>query len=358
MSYLLPLGPFHPAWRGPLRLVLRVENEAVIDLEYKDGYNQRGVAERLTRVSLPKALQLVGRICGVDAQAHTLGFCLALEQLLGAAPPERATMLRTAVAELERAVAHLEALASVLSLMGLTRDSNTLSALRAGLLECQGTLCGAPLSSDYCLPLGVRQDLSADGREDLLLALRRFERNLYRFIDRFIDARGVLRRTVGIGCLSNEAARQYGLRGPLARAAGIASDVRSDAPYAGYERLEVRPIVQQRGDVYSRLVVLLLESLESANLLLQILSSLPEGDWMGNTLDEIPAGSATATVESSRGLLRYRLESDGRRLTAVTIDAPHQLDRLLVRTLLQGALVDDAALIVASTAPCMACAEG
>ena len=66
---------------------------------------------------------------------------------------------------------------------------------------------------------------------------------------------------------------------------------------------------------------------------------------------------ATATVESARGTLRYTVQSNGVKLTSVRIDAPRQFDRLLSRTLLAGMAVDDAALILASTAPCIACAE-
>jgi Ni,Fe-hydrogenase III large subunit len=41
----------------------------------------------------------------------------------------------------------------------------------------------------------------------------------------------------------------------------------------------------------------------------------------------------------------------------VRIDTPRQLDRLLARTLLSDALIDNAVVIIASTDPCTACAE-
>jgi Ni,Fe-hydrogenase III large subunit len=68
-------------------------------------------------------------------------------------------------------------------------------------------------------------------------------------------------------------------------------------------------------------------------------------------------GQGSGLVEGPRGLIRYVVESDGRRMTHVRIDAPRQLDRLLARTLLSGALIDNAVAIVASTDPCTACAE-
>ena len=81
MSYSLALGPFHPAWRGPQRFVFKLDGERVADIEYTDGFNERGCAGRLARLALPQALHLVTRICGTCSFAHSLAFCQALEQL-------------------------------------------------------------------------------------------------------------------------------------------------------------------------------------------------------------------------------------------------------------------------------------
>ena len=56
-------------------------------------------------------------------------------------------------------------------------------------------------------------------------------------------------------------------------------------------------------------------------------------------------------------MIRYVVESDGRRITRVRIDAPRQIDRLLARTLLANALLDNAVAIIASVDTCTACAE-
>ena len=56
-------------------------------------------------------------------------------------------------------------------------------------------------------------------------------------------------------------------------------------------------------------------------------------------------------------LIRYTIESDGRKITQARIDTPRQLDRLLARTLLSGALIDNTVAIIASIDSCTACAE-
>jgi hypothetical protein len=210
--------------------------------------------------------------------------------------------------------------------------------------------------------LGFRGDtrpapLSAREREVVLIALPKLNRALYRIADRLIDHRPLLARTIEVGTLPREAAEQFGVRGPLARASGIARDARADHRYAGYPHLAFKPITQDGGDVYARLVLLLLEAYESVKLIEQALKDLADRHSQGELPEELPAGQGASAVEGPHGLIRYVVESDGRRITRVRIDTPRQLDRLLARTLLSDALIDNAVAIIASTDPCTACAE-
>lgn len=52
---------------------------------------------------------------------------------------------------------------------------------------------------------------------------------------------------------------------------GVASDLRSDLPYAAYEELGFKLIVENGGDVRTRVVVRALEMLESIRLIEQAL---------------------------------------------------------------------------------------
>lgn len=357
MRYTLALGPFDPTLRGPQRLVLTIEGEVISDVAYRAGYNERRCAERLSRLNLDQAFHLVTRICGTEAHAHALAFCQAIESLMQLEVPERAAYLRSAVAELERLASHLGALTALFDTLGLSRHTETLQKLGEGVHQAMLLLAGSRSAPAVCLPGGVRHNVDDHQRSELLPILSRIHRRLFRLIDQTIDGRALLARTVNVGVLSQGAVEQFGLRGPLARASGLTADLRADAPYAAYARLTVQPVVQEGGDVYARLVVLLLEAFESVKLVEQALEHLPDGPWEGALPGALLAGRADAAVESPHGLLRYMLESDGRRLTSVTIDAPRQLDRLVTRTLLVGSLLDDVPLIVTSTDPCPACAE-
>src|SRR5918912_212095 len=119
VTYSLALGPFHPAWRGPQRFDIKVNGEHVADVEFQDGFNERGCAKRLPRLDLPQALHLVTRICGTCSFAHSLAFCQALEQLCGLKVSERAAALRCVAAELERIASHVRAAATLLQALGM-----------------------------------------------------------------------------------------------------------------------------------------------------------------------------------------------------------------------------------------------
>jgi Ni,Fe-hydrogenase III large subunit len=282
-----------------------------------------------------------------------MALCQAIEALLGLEPPPRAAWLRVAAAELERAGSHLATLAALFEILGM-------ATLGAAFAE-QGQAARAALTTltrgrpgDWLRPGGLGREPSAEELEALGRAARVLER-LFLIAERALAARPLLARTVDVGVISQGAAAQFGLAGPLARAAGLGADLRRDAPYAAYGELHPDVAPQEGGDVYARILVLLLESLESLKLVERAASELPEGPWRGELPETLPTGAATAAVEAPRGPLRYSVESDGRRIMTVSAQVAPQLDRLLARTALAHAALDDAALIIVSTDPCDSC---
>jgi ech hydrogenase subunit E len=204
-------------------------------------------------------------------------------------------------------------------------------------------------------PGGLEHDPTQTQIDQAGLFLAKLNRLLYPLIERLIDHQALLARTVDVGTIPRAAAEQYGLQGPLARASGIGRDVRADQPYEQYALLPFRVITQENGDVYARLVVLLLEAFESIKLGEAILRDVMVGEWQV-ALPELPeTGNAHMAVESPYGAIRSVFEAKERRLVRITIETPRQFDRLLVRTLLSGALTDDIAVIIASANQCLSC---
>ena len=358
MTYTLALGPFEMAWRGPQRLVLSVEGERIVESTYRDNAGERGVAVQIPRLSVDDAVHLVSRSCDTCSHAHAIAFCQALETLAGAAAPERALALRCAAAEIERLQSHLVALQRVFGALGLAPTERELGGHLQQVRAALALLVGAEGPRELCAPGGVRRDLPDDKRAALLVLLQKLNRALFRTVEALIDRRSLLRATADVGVLARPAAESFALRGPVARASGIAADERIDRPYGFYGAIERRVVTQEGGDAYARLVVLLLESFESVQLAERALADLPGGAWAAPFPAQIPPGEASASVEAPRGRLTYTLTAGRGRISAAQIDAPRQLDRLLARALLVGARVDDVPLILHSLDVCMACSEG
>lgn len=332
----------------------------VADVAYRAGYNERGCASRLPQLPLEQALHLVSRVCAASSHAHTMAFCQALETLLERELSPRAARLRCALAEIERLSAHLATLTTLFAALGQNQTHAHLQRLTETSRHAMHHLSGARLIPDQCLPGGLRRNPTNEQCSETLGKLAHLREHLRVLFDQATNDSAFSARTVDTGTLARPAVEQFGLRGPLARAAGVEFDTRLDEPYAAYPLLDVNRVVEENGDVHDRMVVLLLEAFESIRLVEHALDELPTEPptrWEGSLPREIPAGEASSSVESPQGMLCYTLESDGRRLISVAIDPPHQLDRLLARALLAGTRLDNVTLIVLSMAPDMACAE-
>lgn len=357
MSYLLPLGPFHPALRTPQRIVVRAEGDLIQDIEHRDGYSARNITDRIRRADISRSYTLVNRVCGVHSHHHALAWTLALESLAGLTVPPRADMLRAVAAELERAASHLQTTGIVFELLGLGQVQQQIVALREWVLAAMQHLTGHRLVVDFARPGGVQVDLTNEERAAMQRLVKRPSDVLYRLIDRTIRRRAFTRRVVGVGSLLQPAAETLGVTGVLGRASGIQRDLRVDAPYAAYADFKPAQVTQTGGDAYARIMLLLLEAYDSLQIVLRLLEQLPDGEWQGQTVERVRAGTAAITVEAPAGPLRYTLRSDGTLLNELRIEllgAPH---RLVLRALLAGQLVEDAAIIVASMGACMTCAE-
>lgn len=349
MSYSLTLGPEHPAWRGQQRYQVDLAGEVVGEVEFSNEQRMRGWAERLLRADLPDTVVQASRLCPNCGVAHGLACALALEQLYRLEPLPRGQALRCAAAELERAVAHIGAAARTLAALGMFPTGVALNDLALAMQQVVQQFGSVAIG-------GMQRDLQRTQADELLVTLPKLNRSLFRVIDGLIDNQPLLTRTIEVAVLSKSAAEQFGVRGVLARASGIGLDLRSDHPYEIYAQLPIRVIIQEGGDLYARLVVLLLEGLESVKLAEQIIRELPNGAVKPTKLPELIPGQAQATVEAPCGPLRYLIETNGTRLTRVVADPPRQLDRLLARTLLVGALIDNIVAIIAAVDHCPFCA--
>ncbi|HJJ96245.1 MAG TPA: nickel-dependent hydrogenase large subunit [Methanocorpusculum sp.] len=106
-SYIVPVGPIHPALKEPVHIELTVVGEEVISADFTPGQTHRGIEWMGLSRNPVQIVHLTGRICGICGVTHSLAFARAVEQIADITVPERADYVRVIIAEFERIQSHL-----------------------------------------------------------------------------------------------------------------------------------------------------------------------------------------------------------------------------------------------------------
>ena len=360
MSYRIPIGPFHPALEEPYKLDLVCEGETVIGAELHVGFNFRNIEYLAERRNYQQVIALVERVCGICSNVHSVTFCLTVERLLGVEVPERAQYIRVAMAELERLHSHILWCGIAAKLIGFKTMFMSCFAMREKVMDTLELISGNRVNYGMNCIGGVVRDITEHAM--ILEIVNSIERELIgSIIPVFTTDSTVRGRCEGIGILTKEQAQAMGLVGPLARASGVAQDLRKDAPYMVYDRLEFDVPVQTSGDVAARLVVRALELIESCKILRQVMRDMPEGPIAASTGSprlKVPAGTAVARIEAPRGEVFYAVTSNGTDIPQrVKVRTPTFANMPSMQWAVVGAQLADAPLIQASIDPCYSCTD-
>ena len=106
MSYIVPIGPYHPALEEPIHAKLYTEGEVIRDADVFVGYNHRGIEKLATERNAIQTLVLVERVCGICSHSHALTYAMCVESINGIEVPKRGQYIRVITAELERLHSH------------------------------------------------------------------------------------------------------------------------------------------------------------------------------------------------------------------------------------------------------------
>ena len=355
MSYKIPIGPYHPALEEPYKIELTCEGEVVRDATQQVQFNSRAVEWLAERRNYIQNITLVERVCGICSHVHTHCFCMAVEELAGLHPPERAQYIRVIMAELERLHSHLLWTGLAADVMGFQTVFMTCLALRERLMDTLETISGNRVNYSMNCIGGVNRDIV--DLELVLSTVRHLAQETERtLIPIFSTDRTIKARCTGVGILSREQAIAWGAVGPTARASGVSQDIRRDAPYAVYDKIQFDVPENKSGDVMARVVVRLHEMLQSCRIVEQAVSHIPPGPIHGRDFVEVPPGEAVARVEAPRGECFYYVASDGSDTpTRVKIRTPSFMNMPTVGIMAQGANLSEVPLIQASIDPCYSC---
>ena len=364
-NYTLNFGPQHPAAHGVLRLVLELDGEVVQRADPHIGLLHRGTEKLAESKTFIQSLPYMDRLDYVSMMCNEHAYCLAIEKLAGIEVPLRAQYIRVMFAEITRSLNHLLWIgAHALDIGAMTMFLYAFRE-REDLMDCYEAVSGARMHAAYFRPGGVYRDLPDsmpqytvskiknarelaklnEGRQGTMLDFiedftKRFPEKVDEYETLLTDNRIWKQRTVGIGVVSPERAKNLGLTGAMLRGSGIAWDLRKTQPYDVYDRVDFDVPVGVTGDCYDRYLVRMEEMRQSNRIVQQCVAWLkanpgpvitdnhkfapPSREDMKSNMEElihhfklftegmhVPEGEAYAAVEHPKGEFGIYLVSDG-----------------------------------------------
>src|ERR671930_2681695 len=256
---LLNVGPAHPAMHGIIRIITRLDGEQIVDVDVEIGYLHRGFEKMSETVDYNGVIPYTDRLNYVSPLINNMGYCMAVEKLLGISVPERCHYIRVIMSEISRITDHLTCVgASAMELGAFTVFLYMIKA-REFLWELVESVTGARLTVSYCRVGGVKGDLPEGFAEQCRRAFEETRTVLAESHALLTRNRIFVDRMVGVGALSREETIAYAITGPLLRAAGVGYDVRRAQPHWAYDRVEFEIPTQKDGDNYARYLVRMAE---------------------------------------------------------------------------------------------------
>ncbi|MDD2214462.1 MAG: NADH-quinone oxidoreductase subunit C [Oscillospiraceae bacterium] len=354
----VPIGPQHPSLDEPSTFTITLEGEKVEGAVIGIGYNHRGLEKACESRTYVQDLYIIERVCGICSHAHTTAYCMCVEQLAGVTVPPRAEYIRLIVGEMERLHSHL----LWLGVAGHEIGFDTLFMMswrdRERVLDILTVLGGNRINYGINCLGGVRRDIDPGLAQDILKTMDFLETEIEYYLKLAETDSTLAARLAGVGVLSKADCLLYGAAGPVARAAGIADDVRQIEPYGAYRDIPVRVVTDDHADVFGRTLVRIKEMLESIRLIREALRLLPEGPLTVRVPRRIPAGEAIIRVEAPRGEDLHYLRATGTDMPdRVRVRAPTECNWHGMQHMLEGGYLSDVPITIAAIDPCYSCTD-
>ena len=305
------VGPVHAGVIEPGHFRFQCHGEQVFHLEISLGYQHRGVERALVGGPTKRTIHYAETLAGDTTIGHTTAYVRVLEALAEAKVSGRAQALRGIALELERLANHTGNLGALANDVGFLPTASYCGRLRGDFLNMTAVICGSRFGRGLVRPGGVAFDVDKARVDDLLNRLDAAARDVEQAVNFLWRTASVQARFEDTGTVSRELAREIGLVGPVARACGLARDVRHDHPWGIYRFSQIPVAVLETGDVFARAFVRWLEIQRSITFVRDQLRALPAGAARGACGPLAPWKGCVSLVEGTRGELCHVALTDG-----------------------------------------------
>ncbi|KAB1986896.1 MULTISPECIES: NADH-quinone oxidoreductase subunit D [Streptomyces] len=396
---IVNMGPQHPSTHGVLRLILEIDGETVTEARCGIGYLHTGIEKNLEFRTWTQGTTFVTRMDYLTPFFNETAYCLGVEKLLGITDqiPDRASIIRVLLMELNRLSSHLVCIATGGMELGATTIMIYGFRDRELILDIYELITGLRMNHAFVRPGGLAQDLPPGAVDQIREFVKKMTKNLPEY-DKLATGNPIFKaRMQDVGYLDLAGCMALGATGPILRSAGLPHDLRKSQPYCGYETYDFEVPTADTCDSYGRFLIRLEEMRQSLRIIEQCLDRLQPGpvmvadkkiawpaqlalgpDGLGNSLDHIkkimgtsmealihhfklvtegfrvPPGQAYAAVESPKGELGVHVVSDGgTRPYRVHFRDPSFTNLQAMAAMCEGGQVADVIVAVASIDPVM-----
>jgi NADH-quinone oxidoreductase subunit D len=307
----LNFGPQHPAAHGVLRLILELDGEVVERADPHIGLLHRGTEKLIEHKTYLQAIPYFDRLDYVAPMNQEHAFALAIEKLLNIEVPVRAKHIRVTFCEIGRILSHILNITTQALDVGALTPSLWGFEEREKLMVFYERVSGSRLHANYFRPGGVHIDLPTGLAEDILDFCKTFPKVIDDLESLLTDNRIFKQRNVDIGVVSVQEALDHGFSGVMIRGSGVAWDLRKSQPYDGYENYDFKVPVGKNGDCYDRYLCRIEEMRESVKIIIQALTTIPDGPVM--TLDTRVGPPKRSDMKTSMEALinHFKLYTEG-----------------------------------------------
>ncbi|MGD0303546.1 MAG: NADH dehydrogenase (quinone) subunit D [Candidatus Acidiferrales bacterium] len=377
-TMVLNMGPQHPSTHGVLRVMLELDGETVVKAESVIGYLHTGIEKSLESKTYSQGITLTDRVDYLAPLSNNLGYCLAVEKILGIEVPKRAQYIRVLLAELTRCASHLVWLGTHAIDLGAMTVFLYSFREREEILKIFEYLSGQRMMTSYFRIGGLALEPPSDWLERVQRVVDYLPAHIDEYETLLTKNKIWLARTVGVGNLSANDAIAWGCTGPLLRASGVAYDVRKAFPYSSYDEFDFNVQTQTAGDCYARYQVRVAEIRESLKIVKQAMARIPaDGPFRAEIPGIIPpsreemkasiegliyhfkiftegftppVGEVYQAIESPRGELGYFIRSDGsHKPYRVKMRTPSFVNLQILPELAMGRLISDVVACIGTT---------
>lgn len=321
------MGPQHPSTHGVLRLLLNLDGETITKITPYIGYLHRGIEKMAENMTYAQFLPVTDRLDYLAAVSNNLAYCLAVEKLLGLEVPKRASYIRVILTELNRIASHLVWMGTHALDIGAYTPFLYAFREREAILDIYELFCGARLTTSCFRIGGLPQDIPKGFVEKVEKFVNLFPKKVDEYEALLTKNEIWLRRTQFVGIISKEDGINYSLSGPSLRGSGVKWDIRKAEPYCVYDELEFDiPTGRGIGDVYDRYLVRMEEMRQSCKIVQQILTQIPDGDFIAKDAKIIPPPKDRVLTDIEALIHHFKLVVEGfkppKKEVYLSIEAP------------------------------------